>query len=100
VEARGCQSAFQRGGSTGPSEGPQRVTVRGKDTAAVIRAVELERLLPQETKIPFVEFIESLYVEGFNLSREPDYGRTLSCDLGGNAERKQVLYQYLSVGRV
>jgi antitoxin Phd len=39
--------------------------------------VELERLLPQETKIPFVEFIESLYVEGFNLSREPDYGRDI-----------------------
>ena len=39
--------------------------------------MELERLLPQETKIPFVEIIESLYVEGFNLSREPDYGRDI-----------------------
>ena len=59
------------------SEEPQRVTVRGKNTAVVIRAVELERLLPQERKSPFVEFIESLYVEGFNLSREPDYGRDI-----------------------
>jgi antitoxin Phd len=59
------------------SEGPQRVTLRGKDTAVVISAEELERLLAQETKSPFVEFMESLYVEGFNLSREPDYGRDI-----------------------
>ena len=61
------------------SEGPQRVTVRGKDTAVVISAVELERLLllPQETKSAFVELMESLYVEGFNLNREPDYGRDI-----------------------
>jgi prevent-host-death family protein len=57
------------------SQGPQRVTVRGKDTAVIISAEELERLLPQEQKSPFVEFMESLYVEGLNLSREPDYGR-------------------------
>jgi antitoxin Phd len=57
------------------SEGPQRVTVRGKDTVVIISAEELERLLPQEKKSPFVEFMESLYVEGLNLSREPDYGR-------------------------
>ena len=77
MEARGRQSAFRRGGSTGPSEGLQRATVRGNDTAVVISAVGLERLLPQETKITFVEFIESRYVEVFNLSREPDYGRDI-----------------------
>jgi prevent-host-death family protein len=105
------------------SEGPQRVTVRGKDTAVVIRAVELERLLPQERKSPFVEFTESLYVEGFNLSREPDYGRDIevigwlldtnfiSTIINPNGaptvkawaatqNEKQVLSMYLRVGRV
>src|SRR6266481_1661204 len=57
------------------SEGPQRVTVRGRDAVVVISAEELERLLPKERRVPFVEFMESLHVEGLDLSREPDFGR-------------------------
>src|SRR2546430_2776444 len=57
------------------SEGPQRVTVRGRDAVVVISAEELERLLPEERRLPFVEFMESLYAEGLELGREPDYGR-------------------------
>ncbi len=57
------------------NEGPQRVTVRGRDAVVVISAAELERLLPEERRLPFVEFMESLYVEGLDLSRKPDYGR-------------------------
>jgi antitoxin Phd len=57
------------------SEGPQRVTVRGKDAVVVISTVELERLLPREKRLPFVEFMESLYVEGLDLTRELDRGR-------------------------
>ena len=57
------------------SEGPQRVTVRGRDAVVVISAEELEQLLPQKRRIPFVQFMESLYVEGLDLSRDPDYGR-------------------------
>jgi len=57
------------------SEGPQRVTVRGKDAVVVISAEELERLLPREKRLPFVEFMESLYVESLDLTREPDRGR-------------------------
>src|SRR5712691_11896308 len=57
------------------SEGPQRVTVRGKDAVVVISAEELERLLPPEKRLPFVEFMESLHVEGLDLTREPDHGR-------------------------
>ena len=57
------------------SEGPQRVTVRGKDAVVIISATELERLLPRQNSVPFVEFMESLYAEGLDLSREPDYGR-------------------------
>jgi antitoxin Phd len=59
------------------TEGPQRVTVRGKDAVVVISAEELDRLLPPEARVPFVEFMESLYVEGLGLSRETDRGRDL-----------------------
>ncbi len=57
------------------NEGPQRVTVRGKDAVVVISADDLERLLTQENRLPFVEFMESLHVEGLDLTREPDRGR-------------------------
>ena len=59
------------------SEGPQRVTVRGKDAVVVISAEELERLLPRPQPVPLVEFLESLYVEGLDLSHEPDFGRDI-----------------------
>ena len=57
------------------SEGPQRITVRGRDAVVIISATELERLLPRQNSVPFVEFMESLYVEGLDLTREADYGR-------------------------
>ena len=57
------------------SEGPQRVTVRGRDAVVVISTEELARLLPRKRRIPFVAFMESLYVEGLDLIREPDRGR-------------------------
>jgi antitoxin Phd len=57
------------------SEGPQRVTVRGKDAVVIISADELDQLLPGKKQLPFVPFMESLHVEGLDLSREPDYGR-------------------------
>src|SRR5436305_2277491 len=57
------------------SEGPQRVTVRGKEAVVVISAEELARLLPTPSRQPLVEFMESLFVEQLDLSREPDRGR-------------------------
>jgi antitoxin Phd len=57
------------------TEGPQRVTVRGKDAVIVISVEELERLLPAKERVPFVEFMESLYVPSLDLSRESDRGR-------------------------
>lgn len=57
------------------TEGPQRVTVRGKDAVVIISVEELERLQPGTRSPGFVEFMESLYVEGLDLSREPDRGR-------------------------
>ncbi|PWB83247.1 MAG: prevent-host-death protein [Methylocystaceae bacterium] len=57
------------------SEGPQRVTVRGKDAVVLISAEELDRLLAPPPTEPLVEFLESLYVEGLDLTRERDTGR-------------------------
>ena len=58
------------------TEGPQRVTVRGRDAVVVIAADELERLLPPVSRqLPFVAFMESLTVDGLDLSRARDAGR-------------------------
>lgn len=57
------------------SEGPQRVTVRGKDAVVLISAEELDRLLAPAPAQPLVEFLEGLYVEGLDLTRERDTGR-------------------------
>ncbi len=56
--------------------GPQYVTVRGKQAVAIIDAAELERLLPPNPAVvPLVQFLESLYVKGLNLTRDRDLGR-------------------------
>jgi len=57
------------------SEGPQRVTVRGRDAVVVISAEELERLLPPKRSLPFLQFMEGLYVEGLELDRGANHGR-------------------------
>ena len=57
-------------------QGPQYVTVRGKQAVAIIDAAELERLLPPNPAVvPLVRFLESLYVEGLDLTRDRDLGR-------------------------
>jgi antitoxin Phd len=58
------------------NEGIQRVTVRGKETVAVISVVELARLIDAKgPRIPFVQFMQSLQLDGLDLDRAPDYGR-------------------------
>jgi prevent-host-death family protein len=56
-------------------EGPQRVTVRGHDAVVVISVEEFERLAPEEPRVPFVQFMESLHLGGLDLEREMDRGR-------------------------
>jgi antitoxin Phd len=57
-------------------QGPQYVTVRGKQAVAIIDAAELEQLLPASPEVvPLVQFLESLYVEGLDLTRDRDLGR-------------------------
>jgi prevent-host-death family protein len=60
-------------------QGPQYVTVRGKRAVAIIDATELDRLLPANPAVvPLVEFLESLHMEGLDLTRERDLGRDVS----------------------
>ena len=60
------------------SEGPQRVTVRGREAVVVISVDELDRLLPKDTGKPdFVPFLEGLGLDGLDLEREVDHGRDI-----------------------
>lgn len=56
-------------------DGPQRVTVRGHDAVVVMSVEEFERLAPEAPRPPFMQFMESLYLDGLDLEREPDHGR-------------------------
>jgi antitoxin Phd len=56
-------------------EGPQAVTVRGRRAVVIVDAEEYERLAAPRPKVPFVEFLESLHMDGLDLIREPDAGR-------------------------
>ena len=56
-------------------DGPQRVTVRGHDAVVVMSVEEFERLAPEAPRPPFMQFMESLHLDGLDLEREPDHGR-------------------------
>lgn len=58
-------------------EGPQAVTVRGRRAVVVLDADEYERLAMPKPKLSLVEFLESLHMEGLDLSRERDVGREI-----------------------
>ncbi len=58
------------------SEGPQRVTVRGKDAVVVISVEELDQLTPPAAaRRPLVAFLEGLHLDGLDLARDVDAGR-------------------------
>ena len=57
------------------SEGPQRVSVRGRDAVVVMSIAELERLAPAKPKPALLSFLEGLRLDGLELEREPDQGR-------------------------
>lgn len=56
-------------------DGPQRVSVRGHDAVVVMSVEEFERLVPDEPRLPFLQFMEGLHLEGLSLDREVDRGR-------------------------
>ena len=57
------------------NEGPQRVTVRGRDAVVVIAAEELDRLLPQQSREPLAAFLQGLGLDALDVGRERDLGR-------------------------
>jgi antitoxin Phd len=61
------------------SEGPQRVTVRGKDAVVVISVETLEQLLPPEApRENLVTFLRGLDLAQLDLTRERDTGRDIA----------------------
>ncbi len=60
------------------TEGPQRVTVRGKDAVVVIAAEALEKLLPAaKPRQNLVAFLQGLNIGEIDLAREHDTGRDI-----------------------
>lgn len=58
------------------TEGPQRVSVRGRDAVVVISVEELERLTPPgRDRMPLVKFLEGLHLGDLDTSRIRDRGR-------------------------
>lgn len=58
------------------SEGPQTVTVRGREAVVVLSAEHYGKLQPPPAdRLPLVEFLQSLDLGGLDLTREPDPGR-------------------------
>ena len=56
-------------------EGPQAVTVRGRRAVVILDAADYDRLAQPAPATPLVAFLESLHMEGLDLTREPDEGR-------------------------
>ena len=51
------------------NEGPQHVTTRGGGVVVVISAEEFDRLMPRKPLLAFVDFMESLHLNGLDLTR-------------------------------
>jgi prevent-host-death family protein len=60
------------------SEGPQHVSVRGKDAVVVISVDELDRLSPSRPVAPLCDFLAALDLKDLLLEREADDGRDIA----------------------
>jgi prevent-host-death family protein len=60
------------------TNGPQMVTIRGKEAAVILAPEEYRQLLPKpEGHLPLVQFLQGLNLDGLDLTRETDTGREL-----------------------
>lgn len=60
------------------TDGPQLVTVRGKEAAVILAPEEYRRLMPKpKVHVPLVEFLQGLGLDGIDLTREHDTGREI-----------------------
>ena len=57
------------------TEGPQRVSVRGRDAVVIVSVEDFDRLALKEPRQPFVAFMESLHLDDLDLTRDSDRGR-------------------------
>lgn len=58
-------------------DGPQAVTVRGIPAVVVVDVAEFERLTAKRPRQPLVPFLEDLYFDGLDLTRDRDTGREI-----------------------
>jgi antitoxin Phd len=60
------------------TEGPQLVTIRGKEAAVILAPEEYERLLPKaKGHQPLVRFLQSAGLDGIEIERKKDAGREI-----------------------
>jgi len=59
------------------TDGPQLVTVRGKEAAVILDPEEYRRLVAQPEALSLTEFLATLDLSGIDIEREPDYGREI-----------------------
>jgi antitoxin Phd len=61
------------------TDGPQLVTIRGKDAAVILAPEEYERLLPKpKGRESLVQFLQGLGLDRITVARERDTGRDIS----------------------
>ncbi len=61
------------------TNGPQWVTIRGKEAAVVIAPDEYRQLLPKpKGHLPLVRFLQGLGLDNLDIEREDDTGRELT----------------------
>lgn len=56
-------------------EGPQRVTLRGRDAVVILSAEEYERLAPPKPRGRLTDFLRSTGLADIDVSRPEDRGR-------------------------
>jgi len=61
------------------TDGPQLVTIRGKEAAVILTPEEYERLLPKpRDHQPLVRFLQGLGLDRIEIEREKDTGREIA----------------------
>ena len=59
-------------------DGPVFITDRGKPAHVLMTISAYEQLQGRRTEMPLVAFMESLALDGLDLTREPDTGRDVA----------------------
>ena len=60
------------------TNGPQLVTIRGKDAAVILAPEEYKQLLPKpKGHLPLVRFLQGLGLDRLDIARDSDTGREI-----------------------